>query len=178
MTNRTEYINPDGLDLEERVIHISRVSKTVKGGRNIRFSALVVVGNKDGIVGKGLGKSTEIPEAIRKGADEAKKSLIQVPLNGTTLPHEYVGIYGAGRVLVKPAPVGTGVIAGGPARAVLDLAGVQDVTTKSLGSNNPNNVVNATIEALREMRSPEEVAEIRGKTVDEIVGEDYSYVEA
>ena len=103
MTNRTEYINPDGLDLEERVIHISRVSKTVKGGRNIRFSALVVVGNKDGIVGKGLGKSTEIPEAIRKGADEAKKSLIQVPLNGTTLPHEYVGIYGAGRVLVKPA---------------------------------------------------------------------------
>lgn len=176
--SRNEYINPDRLELEERVIHIGRVSKTVKGGRNIRFSALVVVGNKDGIVGKGLGKSTEIPEAIRKAADEAKKSLIRIPLHGTTLPHEWTGVFGAGRVMLKPAPAGTGVIAGGPVRAVLELAGVQDITTKSLGSNNPNNVVNATMEALKSIRSPEEVAAIRGKTVEEIVGEDYSYEEA
>lgn len=176
--SRNEYINPDRLELEERVIHIGRVSKTVKGGRNMRFSALVVVGNKDGIVGKGLGKSTEIPEAIRKAADEAKKSLIRVPLNGTTLPHEWTGVFGAGRVMLRPAPAGTGVIAGGPVRAVLELAGVQDITTKSLGSNNPNNVVNATMEALKSIRSPEEVAAIRGKTVEEIVGEDYSYEEA
>ena len=176
--SRNEYINPDRLELEERVIHIGRVSKTVRGGRNIRFSALVVVGNKEGIVGKGLGKSTEIPEAIRKAVEEAKKSLIRVPLNGTTLPHEWTGVFGAGRVLLKPAPAGTGVIAGGAVRAVLELAGVQDITTKSLGSNNPNNVVNATIEALKSIRSPEEVAAIRGKTVEEIVGEDYSYEEA
>ncbi len=176
--SRNEYINPDRLELEERVIHIGRVSKTVKGGRNMRFSALVVVGNKEGIVGKGLGKSTEIPEAIRKAADEAKKSLIRVPLNGTTLPHEWTGVFGAGRVMLRPAPAGTGVIAGGPVRAVLELAGVQDITTKSLGSNNPNNVVNATMEALKSIRSPEEVAAIRGKSVEEILGEDYSYEEA
>lgn len=163
-----DYIDPNKLELEERVIHIGRVSKTVKGGRNFRFSALVVVGDGNGIVGKGVGKAAEVPDAIKKGIEAAKKNLIRVPLSGTTIPHEYIGHFGAGKVLIKPAVPGTGVIAGGPVRAVLELCGVRDVRTKVLGTHTPNNVVNATMEALMALRSPEEVAEIRGKSVSEI----------
>lgn len=156
-------------ELMERVINIGRVSKTVKGGRNMRFSALVIVGDGHGRVGKGTGKSIEIPEAIRKAVEEAKRNMIEVPLDGTTIPHTYVGRYGAGSVLMKPAKPGTGVIAGGPVRAVMELAGVKDVRTKSLGTSNPNNVVNATMEALKAMRSVEAVAKTRGKNPDEIL---------
>ncbi len=156
-------------ELMERVIHIGRVSKTVKGGRNMRFSALVIVGDGHGNVGKGTGKSVEIPEAIRKGVEAAKRNMIHVPLDGTTLPHAYVGRFGAGQVLLKPAKPGTGVIAGGPVRAVMELAGIKDVRTKSLGTSNPNNVVNATMEALKAMKSVEDVARIRGKNADEIL---------
>lgn len=156
-------------ELMERVIHIGRVSKTVKGGRNMRFSALVIVGDGRGNVGKGTGKSVEIPEAIRKGVEAAKRNMIHVPLDGTTIPHAYVGNFGAGKVIVKPAKPGTGVIAGGPVRAVMELAGVKDVRTKSLGTSNPNNVVNATMEALKAMKSVEDVARIRGKRADEIL---------
>ncbi|MFO7886730.1 MAG: 30S ribosomal protein S5 [Eubacteriales bacterium] len=163
-------IDASQLDLKEEVINISRVTKVVKGGRNFRFSVLVVVGDENGHVGVGMAKAIEIPDAIRKAIDDAKKRLIKVPLDGTTITHQIVGEYGAGRVLVKPAAPGTGVIAGGPVRAVLELAGVKDIRTKSLGSNNPKNMVDATMDALASLKNPQEVAKLRGKTVEEILG--------
>ena len=165
-----ERIDYSEMELKEKVVNISRVTKVVKGGRNFRFSALVVVGDENGHVGSGLGKAAEIPDAIRKGIEDAKKNLIRVPIKETTLPHEAIGRYGAGRVLLKPAGRGTGVIAGGPVRAVLELAGVRDIRTKSLGSNNPKNMVNATITALSQMKTVEDVAKLRGKSVEEILG--------
>jgi len=165
-----QRIDPNTLDLKEKVVNIGRVTKVVKGGRNFRFSALVVVGDENGYVGSGMGKASEIPEAIRKGIEDAKKNLIKVPLVETTIPHEVIGEFGAGRVLLKPAGAGTGVIAGGAVRAVLELAGVHDIRTKSLRSNNPINMVNATIQALSQLKTVEEVAKLRGKTVEEILG--------
>ena len=163
-------IDATTLDLQERVVAINRVSKTVKGGRIMKFSALVVVGDGNGIVGFGIGKAAEVPEAIRKGIEDAKKNLIKVALKGTTIPHEVIGAYGAGRVLMKPAAEGTGVIAGGPARAVIETVGIKDIRTKALRSNNPCNVVRATIQGLASLRSAEEVAAVRGKSVKEILG--------
>lgn len=163
-------IDPSTLDLKEKVVKIGRVVKVVKGGRNFRFSALVVVGDENGHVGVGTGKSIEIPEAIRKGIEDAKKNLIEIQRVGTTIPHETTGIFGTGRVLLMPALEGTGIIAGGPARAVLELAGLKDVRAKSLGSNNPRNMVRATLNGLNDLRSAEQIAKLRGKSVEEIQG--------
>ena len=164
-------IDTSNLELEDNVVTIKRVTKVVKGGRNMRFTALVVVGDKNGHVGVGLGKATEIPEAIRKGKEEATKKLVEVPIdeNGS-VPHDLTGKFGSASVLIKRAPEGTGIIAGGPARNVLELAGYKNIRTKSLGSNNKQNVVFATIDALGQLKSPEEVAKLRGKSVEEILG--------
>ncbi|MBQ8311982.1 MAG: 30S ribosomal protein S5 [Clostridia bacterium] len=157
-------------EFKDRLVAVNRVSKTVKGGRNMRFSALVVVGDENGRVGCGMGKAAEVPEAIRKATEAAKKHLVNVPLCGTTIPHESTGYYSTAKSVLLPAPEGTGVIAGGAARAVLELAGVKDIRTKSFGTNNPINMVKATLEALKQLRSAEEVAKMRGKTVEELLG--------
>jgi len=168
VTAKREIISPEGLTLKEYVVSVKRVAKVVKGGKNLSFSALVVVGNQEGIVGFGLGKAREVPAAIKKGIEAAKKNLIRIPLKGTTIPHPVIGHFGAGKVLLRPAAEGTGVIAGGPVRAIMQAAGVRDVLTKSIGSNNPHNVVRATFAGLRLLRSAEEVARLRGKSVAEL----------
>jgi len=164
-----ERIDASTLDLQERVVYINRVSKTVSGGRNFKFAALVVVGDGNGTIGYGLGKAGEVPEAIRKGIEDAKKNMCKVSLKGTTIPHETIGKFGAGSVLMKPAAPGTGVIAGGPVRAVIEVAGIKDIRTKSLRSNNPCNVVAATFAGLKQLRNVEEVAAVRGKDPKEIL---------
>ena len=162
-------IDASTMDMQERVVAINRVSKTVKGGRVMKFSALVVVGDGNGTVGFGIGKAAEVPDAIRKGIEDAKKNLVKIALRGSTIPHEIVGEFGAGRVLLKPASPGTGVIAGGPVRAVVESAGIKDIRTKALRSNNPCNVVRATLAGLTQLRTAEEVAAVRGKSTKEIL---------
>ena len=166
---RREMIDPDQFELNDKVVAIKRVTKVVKGGRNMRFTALVVVGDGNGHVGAGLGKATEIPEAIRKGREDAKKKLINVAMNEVaSVPHDYIGKFGGANVLLKRAPEGTGIIAGGPARTVLELAGIRNIRTKSLGSNNKQNVVLATMDALEHLKSPEQVAKARGKSIEDV----------
>ena len=163
-------IDASTLDLKERLVSINRVAKVVKGGRNFRFSALMVVGDENGHVGVGMGKAAEIPEAVRKGVEDAKRHIIEIPIVGTSIPHAVEGRFGKGHVRMLPAEEGTGVIAGGPARAVLEMVGIKDIRTKSFGSNNPSNCVKATMDGLSQLRTAEEIAKLRGKTVEEILG--------
>ena len=165
-----ERIDASVLELQEKMVSLNRVAKTVKGGRTMRFSALMVVGDGNGHVGCGIGKASEVPDALRKGIEDAKKNMITVPMVDTTIPHEVIGAFGAGRVLLMPAKPGTGVIAGGPVRAVLELAGIKDIRTKSMRSNNPQNVVKATVQGLSSLMEAETVAKKRGKTVEELLG--------
>ena len=167
---RQNMIDASKLDLKETIVSIRRVAKTVKGGRNMRFSVTVVVGNGEGYVGVGLGKAQEIPEAVRKAIEDAKKNLILVPTVGTTIPHRILGVFGAGKVLIMPASQGTGVIAGSSVRTVLESAGVKDVRAKSIGSNNAGNIANATLEGLRNLKTVEQISKLRGKTREEILG--------
>ncbi|HZK23526.1 MAG TPA: 30S ribosomal protein S5 [Atopostipes sp.] len=162
-------IDASVLDLEDRVVEINRVTKVVKGGRNLRFNALVVVGDRNGHVGMGTGKAQEVPEAIRKAVEDAKRNLIKVPLVDTTIPHEVIGVHGGGRVMLRPAVAGSGVSAGGPVRAVLELAGVEDISSKSLGSSSAINMIRATLEGISQLKRAEEVAKLRGKSVDELL---------
>ena len=164
------FKNREESEFKEKLVAVNRVSKTVKGGRNMRFSALVVIGDEKGRVGYGMGKAAEIPEAIRKAVEDAKKHLVTAPIVGTTIPHEVIGKYGTGKVVLMPAPEGSGVIAGGPARAVIEQAGIKDIVTKSYGTNNPINVVKATVEGLSRLKTIEEVARLRGKSVEELLG--------
>ena len=169
MQNRRNY-TPEVPEFKEKLVSVNRVAKVVKGGKIFRFSALIVVGDEKGRVGVGMGKAAEIPEAVRKGIEDAKKQMITVAMDGTTIPHQVTGVFGTGRVLLMPAPEGTGVIAGGPVRAVIEACGIKNIRTKSIGSNNAVNVVKATLEGLKQLQSAEEVAKLRGKTVEELLG--------